>query len=171
MSRGTGRDDSLLYFAVITALDKTMRRLIPAIATLLFITACDKPVPGVMTVDQYKAQAMAAVDGVNAQDWEALVGDGSTLFIDVREGDELAEHGAIEGALHVPRGVLEFYIDPSSSLHMKEFASGKRLVFYCETGGRSLLAAKLAKDMGVADPVYLDGGFRAWQEVGGAIEK
>lgn len=148
-----------------------MRRLMLIIATLLFITACEKPVPTVMTVNEYKAQALAAVAAVNAKDWELLVGDDSTLFIDVREGDELAEHGAIEGALHVPRGVLEFYIDPSSSLHMKEFASGKRLIFYCETGGRSLLAAKLAKDMGVADPVFLDGGFRAWQEAGGAIEK
>lgn len=148
-----------------------MRRMIPALATMLFITACDEPAPAVMTVNEYKAQAMAAVDAVSAQDWETLVGDDSTLFIDVREGDELEEHGAIEGALHVPRGVLEFYIDPSSSLHMKELGSGKRLVFYCETGGRSLLAAKLARDMGVADPVYLDGGFRAWQEAGGAIEK
>lgn len=148
-----------------------MQRLIPAIATLLFITACDKPPSTVMTVNEYKAQALAAVDSVSARDWELLVGDDATLFIDVREGDELEAHGAIEGALHVPRGVLEFYIDPSSSMHMEAFGSGKRLVFYCETGGRSLLAAKLAKDMGVADPVYLDGGFRAWQEAGGAIEK
>ncbi len=50
---------------------------------------------------------------------------------------------------------------------MNIFSSGKKLIFYCETGGRSLLAAKLARDMGVSDPVYLEGGFTAWVEAGG----
>jgi rhodanese-related sulfurtransferase len=51
---------------------------------------------------------------------------------------------------------------------MDIFSSGKKLIFYCETGGRSLLAAKLALDMGVEDAVYLDGGFKAWAEADGA---
>ena len=75
----------------------------------------------------------------------------------------LAENGEIEGSVHLPRGVLEFYIDPASAMHMNLFSSDKTIIFYCETGGRSLLAAKLAKDMGVINPVYMDGGFSAWQ--------
>lgn len=146
-----------------------MRRVITAIAASVFITACESEVQTVMTVNDYKAEALAAVNAVSAQDWQRLMRDDGVLFIDVREGDELAEHGVIDSAVHVPRGVLEFYIDPTSAMHMDEFSSGKRLVFYCETGGRSLLAAKLAKDMGVSDPVYLEGGFTAWQEAGGTI--
>ena len=97
-----------------------------------------------------------------------LVSDDSVIFVDVREGEEIARLGKIEGAVHVPRGVLEFYIDPYSSLHMELFSSGKKLIFYCETGGRSSLAAKLAMDMGVPDAVHLEGGFKAWEETGGA---
>jgi rhodanese-related sulfurtransferase len=96
-----------------------------------------------------------------------LVGDDSVIFVDVREGEEIARLGKIEGAVHVPRGVLEFYIDPNSSLHMELFSSGKKLIFYCETGGRSLLAAKVAMDMGVTDAVHLEGGYKAWVEAGG----
>jgi len=54
---------------------------------------------------------------------------------------------------------------------MDIFSSGKQIIFYCETGGRSLLAAKLASDMGVPDPVYLDGGFRAWAEANDAAQQ
>jgi len=97
-----------------------------------------------------------------------LVSDDSVIFVDVLEGEEIARLGKIEGAVHVPRGVLEFYIDPYSSLHMELFSSGKKLIFYCETGGRSSLAAKLALDMGVPDAVHLEGGFKAWVETGGA---
>jgi rhodanese-related sulfurtransferase len=50
-----------------------------------------------------------------------------------------------------------------------EFSSGKTLIFYRATGGRSMLAAKLAKDMGVADPVYLEGGFSAWSAANGPL--
>ena len=88
-----------------------------------------------------------------------LVSGDSVIFVDVREGEEIARLGKIEGAVHVPRGVLEFYIDPYSSLHMELFSSGKKLIFYCETGGRSSLAAKLAMDM--PDAVHLKGGFKA----------
>lgn len=119
---------------------------------------------GIKSVDDFKAEAAAAVHAISVQDSKQLLGDDSVVFVDVREGDEIARLGKIEGAVHVPRGVLEFYIDPKSSMHMDIFSSGKKIVFYCATGGRSLLAAKVAKDMGVKDPVYLEGGFMAWSE-------
>lgn len=119
------------------------------------------------SVDDFKSEALAVVDAYTVQESIELVGDDSVVFVDVREGDELVEHGKIEGAVHVPRGVLEFYIDPKSSLHMDIFSSGKKLIFYCASGGRSMLAAKLALDMGVPDAVYLEGGFRAWAEADG----
>ena len=120
-------------------------------------------------VDDYTAEAKAAVVSYDVRNAIELVDDDSVIFVDVREGEEIAKNGRIKGAVHVPRGVLEFYIDPKSSKHMETFSSGKQVIFYCATGGRSLLAAKLARDMGVPDPVYLAGGFKAWGEAGGAI--
>jgi len=120
----------------------------------------------IKSVDDLKAEAAAVVDAISVDDSKQLLETDSAVFVDVREGDEIERLGQIEGAVHVPRGVLEFYIDPKSSMHMDIFSSGKKVIFYCATGGRSLLAAKIARDMGVKDPVYLDGGFKAWSEAG-----
>ena len=132
----------------------------------ILVLGCSQETPTVMRVDDYKAAAEASVSAVSVVESRRYLHDANVVFVDVREGDEVEEFGRIDGSVHLPRGVLEFYIDPGSSMHMDIFSSGKRLVFYCETGGRSLLAAKLAKDMGVVDPVYLDGGFRAWSSAG-----
>ena len=124
----------------------------------------------VKSVADYKAEALAVVQTYNVKESKELVGDDSVVFVDVREADELAKQGRIEGAVHIPRGVLEFHIDPGSSMHKDIFSSGKKIIFYCATGGRSVLAAKLAMDMGVTDAVHLDGGFKAWIEADGATE-
>ena len=142
-----------------------------SILTLIIFSAllgCAEQGRTVKSVGDYKAAAAAVVVAYDVQNSKELVGDDSVIFIDVREGEEIARQGKIEGAVHVPRGVLEFYIDPNSSLHMDIFSSGKKLIFYCQSGGRSVLAAKLALDMGVADAVHLEGGFKAWVEADGA---
>ena len=143
---------------------RTSKLAFIVLSVLLGCTEEDRTVKG---VDDYKAEAAAAVVAYDVPMSMELVGDDSVIFVDVREGEEIARLGKIEGAVHVPRGVLEFYIDPKSSLHMDIFSSGKKMIFYCETGGRSLLAAKLAMDMGVTDAVHLAGGFKAWVEAGG----
>lgn len=126
---------------------------------------------GVMTVDDYKAEAARTVDAISVENALRLVDDDSVVFVDVREGDELDRLGRVKGSTHVPRGILEFQIDPGSSIHQAFFASDKKIVFYCATGGRSMLAAKLAHDMGVTDPVYLEGGFSAWSSAEGPTEE
>jgi rhodanese-related sulfurtransferase len=135
-------------------------------SVLLGCSGQDSTVKG---VDDYKAEALAAVASYDVRNAIELVGDDSVIFVDVREGEEIVKNGTIKGAVHVSRGLLEFYIDPKSAKYMDTFSSGKKVIFYCATGGRSLLAAKLAKDMGVPDPVYLEGGFKAWLDAGGAI--
>lgn len=138
-----------------------------ALIVFSILSGCTEQDRAVKSVDDYKAEAAAAVVAYDVPMSKELVGDDSVIFVDVREGEEIARLGKIEGAVHVPRGVLEFYIDPKSSLHMELFSSGKKLIFYCETGGRSLLAAKLAMDMGVPEAVHLEGGFKAWVAAGG----
>jgi rhodanese-related sulfurtransferase len=142
------------------------------ITVLLLIGAllgCSKQESSVKSANDYKAEAMSEVVSYETQQALDLVNDDSVIFVDVRESEEVAKGGTIEGAIHVPRGVLEFYIDPENSMHMDVFSSGKKVVFYCQGGGRSVLATKLAQDMGIEDPVNLLGGFRAWEEAGGSI--
>jgi rhodanese-related sulfurtransferase len=116
------------------------------------------------------AEANAAVDTLSIEDAKRLVGQGDVQFVDVRETGEFAQ-GRVPGAVHAPRGMLEFMTDPTTPFHKPELASGKRLVVYCASGGRGALAAKTLKDRGVAGVNHMLGGFGAWQQAGGEIER
>ena len=96
----------------------------------------------------------------------ALHGDDSVVFVDLRDVRELGREGRVAGALHVPRGMLEFWIDPASPYHKPVFAEDKRFVFYCASGWRSALATKVAQDMGLAPVCHIEGGFTAWKAAG-----
>ena len=117
------------------------------------------------------AEANAAIDTLAVEEAKRLVGRDDVVFVDVREAAELAAQGKIPGAVHATRGLLEFYADPSSPAHKPELASGKRLVVYCASGGRSALAAKALQDMGIGNVANMLGGFTTWQQEGGAIER
>jgi rhodanese-related sulfurtransferase len=117
------------------------------------------------------AEANAAVGTLDVEEAKKLLGRGDVVFVDVREGAELAAQGKIPGAVHAPRGHLEFFADPSAPYHKPELGSGKRLLVYCASGGRSALAAKTLKDMGIANVANMLGGFTAWQQAGGKIER
>ena len=145
----------------------TMRTLSLFIACSV-IFACSAKDTSLKSVADYRAEATAVVTAIDAESSLQLVNDDSVVFVDVREAGELADKGKIEGAVHIPRGVLEFYIDPASGMHNEIFSSDKKVVFYCATGGRSVLAAKLAMDMGVKNAAHLEGGFTAWAKAGGA---
>ncbi|MCG8356073.1 MAG: rhodanese-like domain-containing protein [Kiloniellales bacterium] len=115
------------------------------------------------------AEANAAVDAVSVQQAQDLHGRDGVVFIDVRETQEWNQ-GHIPGAVHVPRGFLEFIADPEGPGHNPAFASGAQLVIYCGSGGRSALAAKTLKDMGIDRVSNLVGGIQAWSQGGGDIE-
>ena len=99
-----------------------------------------------------------------------LVNKDAVPFIDLRDPRELEREGRIPGAVHCPRGMLEFWIDPESPYHRPVFAEKKKLLFFCAGGWRSALAAKTAQDMGLADVAHIEGGFTAWREAGGPVE-
>ena len=113
------------------------------------------------------AAAKAAIEFISVEDAKALANDDTAVFVDVRDSKEL-EAGAIPGAIHAPRGGLEFALDPASDFAVTELTSGTRLVRVCGSGGRASFATKLAKDMG-HDAVCLEGGFKAWKTAGGEV--
>lgn len=92
------------------------------------------------------------------------------IFIDIRDVREIAKTGRIAGARHVPRGMLEFWIDPESPYHKDFFAEDKTFIFYCAASWRSALSAKTAQEMGLSPVAHIDGGFNAWRDADGAIE-
>ena len=92
------------------------------------------------------------------------------ILIDLRDIRELKRDGRIPGSVHVPRGMLEFWVDPSSPYHKEVFASGKRLVFYCQSGWRSALATKAVQDMGLERVCHIGDGYRGWKDSGADTE-
>ena len=121
----------------------------------------------------YKAlldEANAKVETIPAAEAVPLLGDGSVVFVDLRDPRELEREGRIPGAVHCPRGMLEFWIDPESPYHKPVFAEDKRFVFFCAGGWRSALAAAAAQDMGLKPVAHLGGGMGAWKAAGGPVE-
>jgi rhodanese-related sulfurtransferase len=121
----------------------------------------------------YKAlleEANRKVDTLSPEDALALVGREDVVFVDLRDPRELEREGRMPGAVHCPRGMLEFWIDPESPYHKPVFAEDKRFVFFCAGGWRSALSAATAQDMGLTPVAHLGGGFSAWKKAGGPVE-
>jgi rhodanese-related sulfurtransferase len=92
------------------------------------------------------------------------------LLIDLRELQERVDLGAIPGSKHVPRGMLEFWADPSSPYFRDYFQEQRRTIVFCAGGGRSVYAAIALQDMGFTDVAHVEEGFRGWQESSQPIE-
>ncbi|MBL6458470.1 rhodanese-like domain-containing protein [Belnapia sp. T6] len=121
------------------------------------------------TVKEMVAAANAAVPRIGADEAQALHAKGGAVFIDLREPAEIAASGKVPGALAIPRGLLEFRVDPDSPA--RDPALGKPVVItYCASGGRAALAGKLMQDLGYTDVRNL-GGFKDWVDGGGTVEK
>jgi rhodanese-related sulfurtransferase len=99
-----------------------------------------------------------------------LHGRDDTVLVDIRDIRELQREGKVPGAFHCPRGMLEFWIDPTSAYHKPQFAQDKRFVFFCAGGLRSALAAQIAQQMGLKPVAHIRGGFGAWKTAGGPVE-
>ena len=95
---------------------------------------------------------------------------GDAVLVDLREPEERASTGAIPGAIHAPRGMLEFYADPELPYHRPEFERDRRIILHCASGGRSALAAQTLQRMGYTNVAHLDGGIKKWAEEGRPIE-
>ena len=116
------------------------------------------------------AEAESLIEAISPEKAQALHGTQGVIFIDLREKGELRRDGVVPGAVHVPRGMLEFWIDPESPYFKPELAGPARYVFFCAAGWRSALATRTALEMGVGEVCHIDGGFAAWKASGGAVD-
>lgn len=117
------------------------------------------------------AAAEAEVSAETPQQVAARMHDAGTLLVDLRDIRELKRDGKIAGALHVPRGMLEFWIDPESPYYRQEFDAAEQLILYCNKGWRSALAAQSLQRMGVDRVSHLAGGLENWQQAGLPLEE
>jgi len=109
------------------------------------------------------AEALSNIETLNLEQANALLGDADTSYIDIRDIRELEREGMLPGALHAPRGMLEFWVDPESPYYKPLFGEGKRLVLYCASAWRSALATETLQRMGVPRVCHIAGGFTAWK--------
>ena len=116
-------------------------------------------------------EANAAVETLSVAEARKLTGDKDVVFVDLRDPRELEREGKMPGAFHCPRGMLEFWIDPSSPYAKPVFQEDRKFVFFCAGGWRSALAAKTAQEMGLTPVAHLEGGFGAWAKAGGPVDK
>jgi len=110
------------------------------------------------------ARAMEQIETVSLEKAQDLLGDRDTVFVDIRDVRELEREGMIPNAMHAPRGMLEFWVDPDSPYYKPIFGEGKRLVLYCASAWRSALATEALQRMGVPNVSHLEGGFSAWKK-------
>ncbi|MEX1036040.1 MAG: rhodanese-like domain-containing protein [Sneathiella sp.] len=123
------------------------------------------------TVKQLVKEANGEIETLTIEEARALYGQENVTFVDIRDIRELEREGQVPGAVHAPRGMLEFWVDPESPYHRDLFASGNRFVFFCASAWRSALATKAVQDMGLPNVCHLEGGFNAWRENDGPVEE
>jgi len=124
-----------------------------------------------MTIKSSKTQveeAMKQIDTINASEVLKMSNDGKCTLIDIRDIRELWNEGGIEKAIHIPRGMLEFWLDPVSPYYKKEKYQdkNKKIILFCAGGMRSALATKTLKDMGYENIAHIEGGFAAMRDSG-----
>lgn len=121
------------------------------------------------TARQMVEEAEAEITTHSLDRARELHGRPDVQFVDVRDIRELEREGVIPGAIHAPRGMLEFWFDPESPYHRPEFGEDKEYVLFCALGWRSALATKTLQDMGVPRVAHIAGGFTAWKESGAPV--
>ena len=114
--------------------------------------------------------ASARIGTISPEQANETVYKADVVLVDIRYVRELEREGQIPGAIHAPRGMLEFWVDQDSPYYKPVFGGGKRFVLYCQSGWRSTLATATLMDMGFEDVVHIEGGFDAWKVAGLPVE-
>ena len=117
-------------------------------------------------------EAQKKIQTLTPEEVKNLVQKNEVTLIDVRDVRELWKEGTIENSKHIPRGMLEFWLDPESSYYKeKKIGELKNIVLYCALGMRSALATKSLKEMGFNNVSHIDGGFDSLKKAGYEIIK
>ena len=112
-------------------------------------------------------EAQKKIETLSPNEVKDLVEKKEITLIDVRDIRELWKEGTIENSKHIPRGMLEFWLDPESTYYQSnKIKEIKKMVLFCALGWRSALATKSLVDMGFTNVAHVDGGFDALKKNG-----
>ena len=112
-------------------------------------------------------EAKKSIETLNSEEVKKLAENNEITLVDIRDIRELWNEGTIENSKHIPRGMLEFWLDPNSSYYnSNKIKDIKKMVLYCALGFRSALATKSLVDMGFKNVAHVDGGFDALKKIG-----
>ena len=116
---------------------------------------------------QLVEEAQKSIETLNSDEIKKLLEDNQITLIDVRDIRELWKEGTIENSKHIPRGMLEFWLDPESTYYQNnKIQNIKKMVLFCALGWRSALATKSLVEMGFKNVAHVDGGFEALKKIG-----
>ena len=114
----------------------------------------------IKSISELVSDVLDKIKTINADEAYEMFEDKNCNLIDIREINELDNTGRVEGANHIPRGMLEVYLDPNSPIFQNgQIDQNKEFVLFCAGGVRSALAVKSLKDMGYQKVSHIDGGF------------
>ena len=117
----------------------------------------------IMTVKSLQTlvnETLKEIKTINADEAFQMVQDKKCNLIDIRESNELENTGTVQGASHIPRGMLEVYLDPNTPVFQNgQLDQNKEFILFCAGGVRSALAVKSLKDMGYQKVSHIEGGF------------
>ena len=114
----------------------------------------------IKSAQQLVQEAYTQIKTIDPKEAFSLVKENKCNLIDIRDIRELDKEGRIENSVHIPRGMLEFWIDPSSQyFKVGKLDLEKEMVLFCAAGARSALAAKALQDMGFKKVSHIEGGF------------
>tara|TARA_B100001029_G_scaffold178104_1_gene184081 strand:- start:2843 stop:3241 length:399 start_codon:yes stop_codon:yes gene_type:complete len=112
-------------------------------------------------------EASKQIETLNPSEVKVLLEKNKCTLIDVRDIRELWKEGTVKNSKHIPRGMLEFWLDPQSSYYKEgNFSQNKKLILFCALGFRSALSTKSLVDMGFENVAHVDGGFDALKKNG-----
>ena len=121
----------------------------------------------IKSIQNLVSDAMGEIKTINADEAYQKFENNNCNLIDIREINELDNTGRVEGANHIPRGMLEVYLDPNSPIiQNRQVDKNKEIILFCAGGVRSALAVKSLKEMGYEKISHIDGGFAVMSSSG-----
>ncbi len=122
-------------------------------------------------VKELVAEAESQVNTLTPAQVDERLGVQGVLLVDLRDIRELKRDGKVPEAVHVPRGMLEFWIDPESPYYKSFFDDAEEIILYCNKGSRSALAAQSLLSMGMENVSHMEGGMEQWVSDIGRLEQ